>query len=105
MDVDVFAALADPTRRRIVDLLRVEPALTAGDVAARFPEISRPAVSKHLRVLRDAGLCRARSVGRRRHYELDVDALGEVEELVVRHRRPTGEKLSRLQRYVMESAA
>lgn len=75
--VDVFAAIADPVRR---DLLR---ALSAGsarvvDLAAGRP-ISRPAVSKHLRLLADAGLVLAQDVGRERHYRVDPEALRPVE--------------------------
>ena len=73
-----FAALADPTRRSILEILRDEECLTAGDLAARFPAISRPAVSKHLRVLRDAQLVAAEGRGREIHYTLDVRPLAEV---------------------------
>ena len=55
----VFGALSDPTRRAILDLLREHQEMTAGDIAGRFQRISRPAVSKHLRVLREAGLVHA----------------------------------------------
>jgi DNA-binding transcriptional ArsR family regulator len=55
---DVFAAIADPTRRGILDLLPADP-LRAGEIAEHFPAISRPAVSKHLRILRGARLCGA----------------------------------------------
>ena len=75
---DAFSALADPTRRTVLDLLRRSDSLTAGEIAARFPQISRPAVSKHLGVLRDAGLVRARQHGREWHYELDARPLGEL---------------------------
>jgi len=78
--VDVFAALADPIRR---DLLR---RLSGGacrvvDLAAVHP-VSRPAISRHLRILRDAGLVRATDHGRERHYALDPEPLAEVRELV-----------------------
>jgi DNA-binding transcriptional ArsR family regulator len=74
--MDVFAAIADPVRR---DLLR---ALSGGsarvvDLAAGR-EISRPAVSKHLRVLADAGLVVADDVGRERHYRMLAEGLGDV---------------------------
>ena len=59
-------AVADPTRRRILKLTADEP-LTAGDIAARF-RMTRPAVSQHLKVLRDSGLIRVRSEGTKRHY-------------------------------------
>ena len=65
----VVAAVADPVRRRILEMLRDEP-LTAGRIAAGFP-ISRPAISRHLRVLRESGLVRDTAAGRERRYELD----------------------------------
>ncbi len=75
---DPFPALADPTRRKILELLRDRVSMTAGEIAARFPKISRAAVSKHLRVLREAGLVRARQEGREWHYTLDPAPLAEV---------------------------
>ena len=74
--MDVFAAVADPARRQVMSAL-ARSDLSAGDVAALFP-ISRPAVSRHLRVLREAGLVRDELVGRRRVYRLDVDGLAPV---------------------------
>ncbi len=67
---DVAAAIADPVRRDILVMLR-EQRLPAGQIADRFM-ISRPAVSRHLRVLRESGLVRDRIVGRQRFYELDA---------------------------------
>ena len=96
---DAFAAIADPTRRRIIDLLRTD-ALRAGDIAARFPRISRPAVSKHLRVLRTARLCRVRSSGRERRYELDSRSLADVDAWLARYRSLWSSKLGSLKRYV-----
>ena len=64
------AAIADPVRREILMMVR-ERRLTAGEIADRF-EISRPAVSRHLRVLRESGLVRDALVGRRRFYQLDA---------------------------------
>ena len=75
---DAFAAIADPTRRAILDLLRQRQSLTAGQVAAQFPHMSRPAVSKHLGVLRQAGLVRALERGREWHYTLDPVPLGHI---------------------------
>jgi DNA-binding transcriptional ArsR family regulator len=74
-----FAALADPTRRAILELLRDHSSLTAGQIAAHFPAISRPAVSKHLAVLRSASLVHARERGRENHYKLDARPLGEIQ--------------------------
>jgi DNA-binding transcriptional ArsR family regulator len=73
-----FAALADPTRRAVLELLRDEPTLTAGELAAAFPDLSRPAVSKHLRILREAGLVRAEQLGREWHYTLDPGPLAAI---------------------------
>jgi DNA-binding transcriptional ArsR family regulator len=71
-----FAALADPTRRRVLQLVGERPR-PAGEVAAHFP-VSRPAVSKHLRVLRDAGLIEAQQVGRTRVYRLRPGGIAEA---------------------------
>jgi DNA-binding transcriptional ArsR family regulator len=72
------AAIADPVRREILVMLRDER-LPAGEIARRFV-ISRPAVSRHLRVLRESGLVRDELVGRRRFYVLDPGPLGELVE-------------------------
>lgn len=74
--MDVFSAVADPARREVMSAL-ARGDLSAGEVAALFP-ISRPAVSRHLRVLREAGLVRDELVGRRRVYRLDVDGLAPI---------------------------
>jgi DNA-binding transcriptional ArsR family regulator len=76
----VFDALADPTRRGILDLLRRRPVMTAGEIAGAFPRISRPAASRHLRVLRDAGLVAAQEVGREWHYRLEPGPLRDMQE-------------------------
>jgi DNA-binding transcriptional ArsR family regulator len=74
--MDVFAVVSDPARRKILSALAGGD-LSAGEVAALF-SISRPAVSRHLRVLREAGLVRNELVGRRRLYRLDLDGLAPV---------------------------
>lgn len=75
--MNALAALSDPTRRRIVEFL-AEGELSAGEIAARFPT-ARPGVSRHLRVLRDHGLVRARAEGQRRLYSLDPRPLEELD--------------------------
>lgn len=72
-----FSAIADPTRRAVLDLLR-QGSQPAGQIAQAFP-ISRPAVSKHLRLLRRAHLVRERREGRRRFYELNPGPLQAVD--------------------------
>ena len=74
--MEPFVALADPTRRRIVEALTAGP-LSSGEIAARFP-ISAPAVSQHLKALRSAGLVRVRSEAQRRIYEIDPDGIEAV---------------------------
>ena len=75
---DPFEALADPTRRAILDVLRRRGTRTAGELAAAFPRISRPAVSRHLRVLREAGFVIAEEAGREWHYRLNAAALARM---------------------------
>jgi DNA-binding transcriptional ArsR family regulator len=74
--VDIFAALADPVRRSLLAELATEPCRVV-DLAASRP-ITRPAVSKHLRVLREAGAVTVRERGRERFYALDRAALAPV---------------------------
>jgi DNA-binding transcriptional ArsR family regulator len=74
--IQVAAALADPTRESIVRLL-IERELAVGEIAERLP-VSRPAVSKHLRVLEGAGLARVRVEGTRRVYAVEPAALAAL---------------------------
>ncbi len=78
----LFGALADDRRRAILDLLR-GGTLTVNRIAEEF-SVSRPAISRHLRVLREAGLVREEKRGRERFYELDPTAVGEA----VEHLKP-----------------
>jgi len=73
----VFRALADPTRRAVLDLLR-RGHQPAGQIASAFP-VSRPAISKHLRLLRRARLVQEHRVGRHRYYRLDPEPLRSVD--------------------------
>lgn len=83
MDV-VLQALADPSRRTVLEILRHRPA-TAGELAEALP-IARPGVSRHLRVLREAGLVDVRRDGQRRIYSLRAEALAEVDEWLGQYR-------------------
>lgn len=82
------AAIADPVRREILLLLSDAP-LSAGQIAGRFP-VSRPAVSRHLRVLREAGLVRDTAEGRRRVYTLVTEPLDELAAWLGELTRPSG---------------
>jgi DNA-binding transcriptional ArsR family regulator len=75
---DAIAALADPTRRTVFERLRGGPRPVV-EIARGLP-VSRPAVSQHLRVLKEAGLVRERREGTRNFYSVDGDALAELRE-------------------------
>lgn len=74
--MEAAAAIADPIRRRVLELVRDEE-LAAGQIAAQF-DVSRPAVSRHLRVLRESGLVQERRAGRERLYRADPAPLAEL---------------------------
>ena len=82
--MNALEALSDPTRRQIVELL-AERERNAGEIAAEFP-VSRPAVSRHLRVLREHGLVRTRTEGQQRIYSLDPGPLIELDEWLTHYR-------------------
>lgn len=92
--MDAVAALGDPTRRRILELL-VDGEVAAGELADAFP-VSRPAVSRHLRVLRDAGLVRVRVDGQRRVYALDPRPFAELDAWLEPYRRLWSQRLGAL---------
>ena len=91
---DVFVALADPTRRRILDLLS-ESDQPVHELSETFA-ISRPAISQHLRVLKEANLVKEQRVGRERHYRLHAGALREVSAWVTRYERFWDDRLAQL---------
>jgi DNA-binding transcriptional ArsR family regulator len=80
----VFGAVADPTRRAILDALR-DRSLPAGEIARHFP-ISRPAVSRHLRVLREAGLVTERREAQARWYSIVPEPLAELDAWLNKYR-------------------
>jgi DNA-binding transcriptional ArsR family regulator len=83
----VAQALADPIRRDILRMLRSQP-VNAGAIAEAF-SVSRPAISRHLRVLREAGLVRGELVGRERAYRLTLGPLTELEAFLAELRAPS----------------
>ncbi|MBV8298290.1 MAG: winged helix-turn-helix transcriptional regulator [Candidatus Eremiobacteraeota bacterium] len=90
-----FAALADPTRRKIVEMLAVRE-LAAGEIARRF-DMTAPAVSQHLRLLRDARLVHVRRDAQRRIYALDPRGLAELDAWIARYRRFWHDRLDTLE--------
>jgi DNA-binding transcriptional ArsR family regulator len=93
-----FDVLAEPQRRRILDLLR-DGEQPVGDLVDRL-EISQPGVSKHLRVLRDAGLVSVRPDGQRRLYGLRPEGLAEVDRWLAPYRQLWGRRLDALERHL-----
>jgi len=87
--------LADPTRQRIVEMLATG-SLSSGDIARRF-DVSAPAISQHLRMLRDARLVRVRAQAQKRFYELDPEGVGELADWITRIRSFWSEKLDALE--------
>lgn len=73
-----YHAIADANRRKILDLLRLQGPLCAGEIVTYFPQISQPAVSKHLRVLRQADLVSSTKAGREQWYALNPEPLQPV---------------------------
>lgn len=93
-------ALADPIRRDILCRLRETP-LTAGAIAEAFP-VSRPAVSRHLRVLREAGLVCVEESGRERVYRVQLEPLAQVDAFIAELRRPPDGARSTWERRFMQ---
>ncbi|HZV79931.1 MAG TPA: metalloregulator ArsR/SmtB family transcription factor [Candidatus Binatus sp.] len=94
--MEAFAALADPTRRRIVELL-ANGERSAGDLARRFT-LTQPAISQHLRTLRDAGLVRTRPDAQRRMYSIDPRGLAKIDAWLSRYRAFWTKRLDALER-------
>lgn len=97
--MDAFSAVADPTRRAMLDLL-MKGERPAGDLVTAFPAISQPAVSKHLRVLRNAGLVSVRVSAQQRIYTLQPKALAELDAWIAKYKVFWPERLDALERHL-----
>jgi DNA-binding transcriptional ArsR family regulator len=95
---DVFQAIADPTRRELLKML-VDREMPVTVISGHFP-MSRTAVSKHLRILADAGLLRERKVGRETRYRLEAEPLLELKRWLAYYERYWDNKLAALQHFV-----
>lgn len=96
-----FAVLAEPSRRDILDLLR-DGERSVGELVERL-DLSQPGVSKHLRVLRDAGLVEVRPDAQRRLYRLRPEPLSEIDEWLAPYRRLWTRALDDLDRHLEEN--
>jgi len=99
--MSVFAVLAEPNRRQLLDALRLAPQ-TVTDLTEVL-KMSQPAVSKHLRVLRDADLVVVRPDGQRRWYGLNPEPLFELESWLGPYRELWGNRLDRLEQHLDET--
>lgn len=95
-----FAALADDTRLEIIDALSTREA-SVNDLVALF-ELSQPAISQHLKVLREAGLVRVRPQAQRRIYSIDPKGLKQIESWLTRYRKFLATRFDRLERHLDE---
>jgi len=91
-----LAAIADPTRRRIVELLAARER-TAGELVAEF-DVSAPAISQHLKILREAGLVNVRPIGQSRVQSLNPDGFGDLEDWLEKTRAVWSRRLDALER-------
>jgi len=99
--VTAYAALAEPHRREILDLLRGGER-TVSELVGHL-DLSQPGVSKHLKVLRDAGLVAARPVGRERHYALRPAPLAEVDVWLTPYRELWSARLDALEHHLEDN--
>lgn len=95
---DVFQAIADPTRRKIIGMIVQQP-LNLNSVAEKF-HISRPAVSKHIKILTECGLVIIKQQGRERYCEAKLQCLNEVSNWVEQYRQFWEQKLDALENYL-----
>ena len=95
---DVFRAIADPTRRAILDLLRDGPK-PVNSLVERF-DVSRPAISKHLRILRECGVVSETRQGRERFYRIQPSQLQPVDTWILNYRRFWQGQLDALKLYM-----
>ena len=98
--IETFAALAEPNRYRIVELLR-SGARSVNDIGARL-DLNQPQVSKHLRVLRDVGLVRVEARAQQRVYELEAKPLRQMNDWLDRYRRVWDARFTELDQLLVE---
>ena len=98
---DVFQAIADPTRRQIINLIAQKP-MTLNAIADNF-EISRPAISQHIKLLTECGMVVIQKVGRERFCEAKLDSLREVSTWVDQYRQFWNDQFNSLDKYLIKT--
>ncbi len=99
---DVFQAIADPTRRAIIHLIAAKP-LHLNAIAENF-EVSRPAISQHIKILMECGLISIKKQGRERYCEAKLQKLQEVSQWIEQYKNFWNSKLDALELHLAESA-
>jgi DNA-binding transcriptional ArsR family regulator len=97
---DVFQAIADPTRRAIINMIAYE-SLNLNSVAEHF-DVSRPAISKHIKILTECGLITIKQKGRERYCEAKLEQLSEVSDWVEQYRKIWTNRFDALENYLQE---
>jgi DNA-binding transcriptional ArsR family regulator len=100
---DVFQAIADPTRRKIINMIAHQP-LNLNSVAEQF-HVSRPAISKHIKILTECGLIVVRQQGRERYCEAKLQQLNQVSDWVEQYKQFWNAKFDSLENYLEELQA
>ena len=100
---DVFQAIADPTRREIINMV-AHRSLNLNSVAENF-DISRPAISKHIKILTECGLIKIKQQGRERYCEANLKSLGQVSEWIEQYRVFWTKKLDALEHFLAKETA
>jgi DNA-binding transcriptional ArsR family regulator len=95
---DVFQAIADPTRREIIDLLSRQP-MNLNAIAQHF-DITRPAISNHIRILNECGIINIEQIGRERFCKIQPETLKEVSNWIGRYDELWGSKINSFEKYL-----
>lgn len=99
--MDIYTALAEPNRRRIIELIAQKGSLNATDISDKF-DITPPAISQHLKVLRESQLVQMEKVAQRRIYRINADKLSEIEEWIQKLKKVWNERFDRLDKILTE---
>ena len=101
--MDIYTALAEPNRRRIIELIAKKGSLTATDISDEF-DVTAPAISQHLKVLRESQLVQMEKVAQRRIYRINADKLSEIEEWIQKLKKVWNDRFDRLDKILTKDS-
>ena len=101
--MDIYTALAEPNRRRIIELIAEKESLTATDISDEF-DVTAPAISQHLKVLRESQLVQMEKVAQRRIYRINADKLSEIEEWIQKLKKVWNDRFDRLDKILTKDS-